>query len=301
MKPKLLLRWFQRQWSRRRMPGLAAEAAFWLFFSLIPLAAVAGMLAAKIAQTRVEVWLPLLSGAPAAARELLGSELGRVSAWNSGTVGPVAALTFVWLASSGLHALFDALQANLGRTRPWIRTRLAALVACVLLSVTMAALVACGLLVGRWHLAERWGPGWTWAGRVVGLLWSFVFARGLFRLGLSPALRHRLPLTAGACLTALLQTLVGWAYVKSISLLGDGSAYLAGLASIGVTLTALFLYTLSLLVGLSFSQLLKRTARCRRLEALRQLHIGAHPAQALQTAPCMPTLSAVSPRGAKEP
>jgi membrane protein len=264
-----VLRWLGRQWTRRRMPGLAAESAFWLFFSLIPLVAVAGMVAAKFARHRVDAWLPFLSGASPAARDFLNGELGRVSAWNSGTVGPVAAVMFFWLASSGLHALFDALQANLGETRSWIRTRMAALVGCLLLSVAVAALAGAGALFARGHLVV--GPsGWgTWVSRLLAFAWSFVFARGIFRIGLSPSERRCLPLSLGAAVAAVLQTLVGAAYVFSLSFLGDGSAYLAGLASIGVTLTGLFLYALSLLVGLSLSQLLKRTGRCKRLAVIR--------------------------------
>ncbi len=250
------------------MPGLAAESAFWLFFSLIPLVAVAGMIAAKFATyRRVDEWLPLLSGTSSTTRDFLNTELGRVSAWNSGTVAPLAALMFLWLASSGLHALFDALEANLGRSRPWLRTRIAALVGCVVLSLTVAGLVGGGTLAARWHLTPAWG---SWGARFLGLVWSFAFACGVFRIGLTARERKCLPLWAGAAVAAVLQTLVGAGYVLSLSVLGDGSAYLAGLASIGVTLTALFLYVLSLLIGLSVSQLLRRTSRCARIAGIRE-------------------------------
>jgi membrane protein len=267
-----ILSWFGRQWSRRRIPGLAAEAAFWLFFALIPMAAVAGLIAARIARQRADVWLPFLEGAPVATRELVTTQLNHVSAWNTGTVGPVAAVMFLWLASSGLHALFDALQADLGRTRSWIRTRIAALFGCTVLAIGVAALVSGSIVLMRSSMVAHWLHDWKWASRVLGLVWAFIFARGLFRLGLSPRERQRLPLSAGAAISALLQTIVGGLYIYSLSLLGDGSAYLAGLASIGVTLTALFLYTLFLLIGLSLSQLLKRTSRCKRIAIIRGTH-----------------------------
>jgi membrane protein len=254
------------------MPGLAAESAFWLFFALIPLLAVAGLIAARLAQQAVDVWLPFLADSPRATRELITTELNRVAAWNSGTVGPVAVVMFLWLASSGLHSLFDALQADLGRSRSWVRTRVAALLACVLLAIGVAALVGGGLLFRPLSSALHRMHDWKWGGWVLGLLWSFVFARGLFQLGLSARERRQLPLSVGAAIAALLQTLIGSLYIYSLSLLGDGSAYLAGLASIGVTLTALFLYTLFLLVGLSVSQLFKRTSRCKRLALLRVAH-----------------------------
>ena len=71
------------------MPGLAAESAFWLFFALIPLLAVAGLIAARLAQQAVDVWLPFLADSPRATRELITTELSRVAAW---TVEPLARL-----------------------------------------------------------------------------------------------------------------------------------------------------------------------------------------------------------------
>ena len=150
-------RWFARQWSRRRMPGLAAEAAFWLFFSLIPLVAVTGLIAARIAKQNMDRWVPLLAGAPPSTQELVTTELNRVAAWNGGTVGPIAALMFLWLASSGLHALFDALEADLGRTRSWLSTRVAALIGCLLLTITVATLVGGGVLLARSPWKEHSG------------------------------------------------------------------------------------------------------------------------------------------------
>jgi membrane protein len=267
------------------MPGLAAEAAFWLFFALIPLLAVAGLIAARLAQQAVDVWLPFLAESPRATRELVTSELSRVAAWNSGAVGPVAVLMFLWLASSGLHSLFDALQADLGRSRSWVKTRIAALVGCVLLALGVAALVGGGLLFKPLSSTLHRVNDLKWGSRVLGLLWAFVFARGVFQIGLSARARRQLPLSMGAAIAAVLQTIIGSLYIYSLSLLGDGSAYLAGLASVGVTLTALFLYTLFLLVGLSVSQLFKRTSRCKRLALLRVAHAPEVSAASLSARP----------------
>jgi membrane protein len=260
-----LLHWFARQWSRRRMPGLAAEAAFWLFFALIPLAAVTGLIAARIATQNLDQWMPLLAGAPASMQQLVTTQLNRVAAWNSGSVAPLAALMFLWLASSGIHALFDALEADLGRDRSWLSTRIAALLGCLLLAVIVAGLVGGGVLLSRFHPKIFVSGQWKVIHPLIVFFWSFVFNRGLFQIGLSRRDRCGLQLSVGAALAAILQTGTSAIYVYYISKLGDGSAYLAGLASVGVTLTALFLYTLFLLVGLSFSRLFKRASRCKRL------------------------------------
>jgi membrane protein len=214
--------------------------------------------------------MPILAGAPASTQELVTTELNRVSAWNSGTVGPITALTFLWLASSGIHAVFDALEADLGRTRSWLSTRIAALIGCVLLTVAVASLVGGGVLLARSPWKGQLFGQWKWEAHVITLLWAFLFNRGLFQIGLSSRERRGLQLSARAAIAAVLQTITSALYIYSLSLLGDGSTYLAGLASVGVTLTALFLYTLSLLIGLTMSRLFKRTSRCKRVDVIRQ-------------------------------
>ena len=125
------------------------------------------------------------------------------------------------------------------------------------------------MLLARSPWKEHLIGHWKWTGRVVTVLWAFAFNRGLFQIGLSARERRELRLSAGAAIAAVLQTITSALYVYSLSLLGDGSAYLAGLASVGVTLTALFLYTLFLLIGLTMSRLLKRTSRCKRVNLFR--------------------------------
>src|ERR1700742_4243132 len=89
---------------RTRTFGLAAQTAFWLFLSLIPLAAVAGLAAARVSAQNWDRLNPLLRELPGATRELIESEMHKVSSWNGGTVSITGAVVFVWLASSGVHA-----------------------------------------------------------------------------------------------------------------------------------------------------------------------------------------------------
>ena len=93
------------------MLGLAAEVAFWLFLSLLPLVAVAGLIAAKLTvghDAAVGSWL---GAVPPSTRALVRRELAQLAASSGRTVGPVGTLIFVWLASSGIHSLFDAFDA----------------------------------------------------------------------------------------------------------------------------------------------------------------------------------------------
>ena len=84
-----------------RALGLGAEMAFWLFLSLLPLAAVAGVVAAKLAVGNWSIAAPMLDSLPGATRELLKGEMGKMAAWNGGQVGVGAGVMFVWLASRG--------------------------------------------------------------------------------------------------------------------------------------------------------------------------------------------------------
>src|SRR5689334_5290269 len=97
---------------RRRLVGLASESAFWLSLALIPLAALCGMIGARLALSSGIGLAPLFRAVPAEAREWLNLELARVASYNHGRVAPLAALVFVWLASSGVHGLFDAFEAS---------------------------------------------------------------------------------------------------------------------------------------------------------------------------------------------
>src|SRR5690349_8269125 len=109
---------FIRELERSRTTGMAAEMAFWLFLSLVPLAAVAGLVVAKVAVSSAEVTL-LLASLPIETRELVSRQLKHVAAWNGGSVAAPAALVFVWLASGGVHAVFDVLEVKAGASRPW--------------------------------------------------------------------------------------------------------------------------------------------------------------------------------------
>src|SRR5215472_13611318 len=109
-----------------RTLGLAAETAFWLFLSLVPLAAVGALVAARFAVQNSTMVAPLFASMPQAVRDLVWSELRHVAAWNGGSVGPVAAVVFVWLASSGMHSVFQAFEVETGTERSWLRRRLLA-------------------------------------------------------------------------------------------------------------------------------------------------------------------------------
>jgi membrane protein len=258
-----------------RALGLGAEMAFWLFLSLLPLAAVAGVVAAKLAVGNWSVVAPLLDTLPTATRELIRNEMGRMAAWNGGQVGAGAGVMFLWLASSGVHSMFDGIEIEANAPpRPWWKKRAAALVTCVALSIGVAllAVLATGLgwlsqLVGGSALVHALLFESSVVGRVVRLVIStavaFGLVSGLYWIALPPPARKTMPIVPGALLATVLQIAIGFGYGFYIKKVGDSGAYQAGLASIGVTQIALYLFCVVLLVGVEVNQMLgeRRAAR----------------------------------------
>lgn len=265
------LGWIHCLWQRlttARSLGLGAEMAFWLFLSLLPLAAVAGLVTARFTSKNWASMAPLLDSLPEATREMLGTELGQVAAWNGGKVGIAAGLMFVWLASSGVHSIFDGVEIETEAVaRPWWKKRLLAIGTCAALSLGIALLALLGT-----------GLGWLWQivggstlfralqlessvlGQVIrmvlGAAVSFGLISGLYWVALPPRTRRTMRIVPGALLAMGLQIVIGFGYGLYIKNLGDGSAYQAGLASIGITLMALYLFCLVLLIGVEVNQML---------------------------------------------
>jgi membrane protein len=269
--------------------GLAAETAFWLFLSLIPLAAVAGLIAARFSVNNWGEATPVLSSLPTATRQLISTELMTLASRNDGTAGVWSAVVFIWLASSGVHSIFDSLELQVGTTRPWWKKRLLAIGACVALSVAVALLAILGPglsgamgWLGRWIPELRMTGEPTMAGNALrfGVSAAIVFGYicGLYRIGIPPSARRHLPVVPGALLAVGLELLFGFAYAVYVAEVGDGGAYLAGLAVIGVTMIGLYLFTAALLTGAVVNRKLRddRDARRAARSAARARGEGNH-------------------------
>ena len=246
---------------RTRTFGLASQTAFWLFLSLIPLAAVAGLAAARISSGHWERVNPLLRSLPVATRELIRSELAKVASWNGGTVSITAAVVFVWLGSSGVHALFDAFELETGASRPWWKKRALSIATCLGLSLSVAILAVLGPgledvidWLARWipsfeqfNLRDAW---WQLPVRLVlTLAIGFGYVSALYWVGVPPSARGRLPILPGAAVAVAMQVALRFGYGYYISHFGGGAAYSAGLTVIALTLTGLYLFAIALLTG----------------------------------------------------
>jgi membrane protein len=265
---------FVRGIARARTFGLAAEMSFWVFLSLVPLAAVAGLVAARLAMSHQPLEGTFLSSVAPEARHLVETQVEKVAHWNSGKVAPVAVITFVWLASTGVHSIFDALEVQSETARPWWQKRLLAIATCVGMSVGVAVLGV--LAIGFDRLAIL-------AGRAVSLptreatfardvaRWALGFAisvamiSALYGVGIPRATRYRTPILPGALLAAALLATLGWGYRLYLSSVGGEDAWLGGLAIIGVTLMTLWLFSVALLIGAQVNTVLRdrRASRWR--------------------------------------
>ena len=261
---------------RSRATGRAAEMAFWLFLSLVPLAAVAGLVLARIAVSSADV-TSLLASLPDETRDLVSRQLNHVAAWNGGSVAAPAAVVFVWLGSGGVHAVFDVLEVNAETSRPWWKKRALALVSCVALSVGIAIItvLAAGLsrvlafLRGTIPIAEfesrHHVPGLvdTVVRFGMGGLTAIGLVAGLYLVGIPRTARKRATVLPGALLAVLMQAGLGYGYIFYLSKVGAHSAYQAGLSIIGVTMIALYLFSISLLVGAELNHVVARRKRSR--------------------------------------
>lgn len=260
-----------------RTLSLAADMAFWMFLSLLPLAAVAGLIVAKVFVSEPAIGLALLDTLPRSTHEIIDTELAHMAAWNGGQVGLGAAVMFVWLASSGISSVFEGVEVqSAARPRSWLHKRVLAIGTCIALSAGVAALTA--LLVGVgwiWRLTGHSAEGLaafeashTWAIlRVVlsATIW-FGLVSGAYWIALPSHTRKLMPIAPGAAVSVVLQAGVGVGYRFYIAALGDGGAYQAGLASIGVTLVGLYLFCVSVLVGIEFNQMLGERRRAALAE-----------------------------------
>jgi uncharacterized BrkB/YihY/UPF0761 family membrane protein len=95
----------------------------------------------------------------------------------------------------------------------------------------------------------------------IGVAISLGLVTGLYAISLPPGRRKDMPLLPGAVVAIGLQIVIGYGYGLYIKTAGDGGAYQGALASIGVTLMALYLFCVVLLVGIKLNEMLGESRR----------------------------------------
>lgn len=126
----------------------AAAMAFHFFLSLLPLLVFVGFIVGLIARRRgVDAVLsPVLDNLPTTSEAVVKTEVQRLAGAGGATLGPAAALSFLWVASGGMHGLINAVETVVGAPRrKWIKKRLLAL-ALVIAALGAFALAAFSLV-----------------------------------------------------------------------------------------------------------------------------------------------------------
>jgi membrane protein len=255
---------------KTRTLGLAAESAFWLFLGLVPLAAVAGLVAARTTASNWAVLAPVVGALPVTTRELVTAELFTIARWNGGTVGATSAALFLWFGSSGVQALFEGLEIETASTRPWGTRRALSILSCVVLSLLVAAigLLATGVQTWLTRLAElvpSLEPFAAWDApegplrRAITWTATFGYVCGLYWVGVPADTRRRLPLLPGAAMAMGLAVALTSGYGFYLKRTTNGAMYGASLAIIGLTLMWLYLLSVSILAGAVFNHALATT------------------------------------------
>ncbi len=258
---------------KARTFGLAAEMSYWLFLSLVPLAAVAGWLGARLAVHHLWLEGGLLSAVPHEARAMVAGQVKEIASASGNRLAPLGLAMFVWFASTGMHAVFDVLEVQAGSTRPWWKKRFLAIVACIGLSIGVAAIGVLAVGADRtvaWldpyvaHEIFDRTPAGTLARAAVALVAGTGMIAALYRVAIPREAWPTMPALPGAALAALLIGALGVGYRVYLENTGGGNAYQGSLAVIGVTLTTLWLFSVALLLGAELNRVLgQRRARDR--------------------------------------
>ena len=97
----------------------------------------------------------------------------------------------------------------------------------------------------------------------LGTLTALGLVAGLYLVGIPRTARKRTPILPGALLAVAVQGALGYGYIFYLSKVGVSSAYQAGLSIIGVTMIALYLFSVALLVGAELNHMIARRKRSR--------------------------------------
>ena len=259
-----------------RVPGLAAEVAFFALLSVFPglLGVAAGLGAldklfgsevAEQAQGEVigllETFLTDRSGGAARAIEALfaGGSAGVF------TFGAAAAL---WAASRGMATVLRTLAEiyETGEIRSRLRRRLVALglaAASIVLVILVLAALVLGPLFGAGRAVADWvgvdaafGSLWGWIGIPLAFLALLGWAAVVFHSVPHPHVGWR-PHVAGAALTGALWLLVSFGFRLYLQLFG-GNLVFGVLGGALVVLLWLYMLSLSLLVGAELNAVLAK-------------------------------------------
>lgn len=242
----------------------AATMAFWLVASFLPVVALGLVAASELTKQQSKLWSNILGQVvPWQTQKIIFGELSQIGEWNQGAFVPIAATSALLLASSGIHAVFDGFDEQLGVKRSWLRKRGRALLAASLLWIVTLILF---FLTSPFELLLNVIPEHTQtflipsvlAIKTTRLVLVFVFiyliALFLYKVGIAKKEKIAMPLWPGCLIVAVLFFSLSRLHSIYVLYFSRGNMSQFGLAAVGVTMLNFYLFSLSLLVGLHVSQ-----------------------------------------------
>jgi membrane protein len=224
----------------------ASAIAFDAFFSLVPLAAFAGMVLHRLHESGDLLLGPMLRASPRPVAELVQEAVTRLLDYDAAVIAPVSVAAFIWTTSGGLSTAMLVFEKMFhSPARPWWWRRGVAMI-CVMASVAIVAAVT-SVTVGIGMISPRIGalvavvvPTAT----LVGMLAAF------FRI----SVRHGPGITRRGVMPGVVVTIVLWGIVSAlfsfyVSTLSRYATLYGGLAAVAIFLFWLWLLALALLVG----------------------------------------------------
>ncbi len=263
-----ILRRLARKSTDDRLPGLAAESAFFAVLSVFPgllliaaaLGSLGGLLGSGVAERSESAVLEFLGRVLTDRASGVIQAVGDLFARERSGILTTALVLGVWVLSRGFAAIVRALDLIYGlrERRSWLR-RMTTQIGFALGSVLMAAIVltmlVVGPLLGRGQaLADRLGFGtafsfaWDWLRAPVAIALLVVWAATLYRLGPSHDVSWKRGLP-GALAAGFLWLLVSFGFRVYLGMVGTFNQVFGVLGGGLILLVWLYLLNLGLLLG----------------------------------------------------
>jgi membrane protein len=231
--------------------------AFHTFFSLLPLLALTGWVAHRLALGHDGLLEPFAALAPVSVAAVADAEFMRLGAKTGAVLAPLSIGSFLWLASGGMNTAMAAFEQVFDAApRSFLRRRLLALGFVVVAVVVLAASTASALL-GIWVgglVAQVMAVAMP-----LGALW--LLAAGFFRYATRRREGGARSGFRGALVTLVLWLVVSAAFTRYVAEIANYSRFYGGLTAVVVLLVWLWLMCFALLVGGAVNAALERRAQ----------------------------------------
>ena len=237
----------------------APAMAFHIFLSLLPLLVFVGYWLGSFAKkigVEAVMW-PILEYLPPTTEVIVKHEVERMA--EADTLGLIAFVGFLWIASGGTHGLMDALETVVGAPRrPWWKKRLLA-AGWTLALLALATIGSFGVVKWDAFVHPRAGAVGialflkSGGERALALSLALTFAvlvlAGFYWFAVSHPARVKRRVFPGAFLAVLLVIVISWVFGLYLRTLASYAVFYGSLAAVAVLLIWLWLVCLAMIVG----------------------------------------------------